>query len=70
LDPAFRDQYLCFRIFVPRTLINVKSLNDEELDLFISGDSVLLQNPTSLNKQGLLKDMRLLIKVPLDLKLA
>jgi hypothetical protein len=55
---------------VPRTHINVKSLNDEELDLFISGDSVLLQNPTSLNKQGLLKDMRLLIKVPLDLKLA
>ena len=55
---------------MPQTDINVKSLSDEEMDLFISGDLVLLQNPKSLNKQGILKEMKLLIKVPLDLKLA
>lgn len=46
----FRDAYLCFRIFVPRTDINVKSLNDEEADLCIHADSVFLQNPTSISK--------------------
>jgi hypothetical protein len=70
LEPDFRDQYLCFRVFIPHTDINVKSLNDEEMDLFISGDQVLLQNSKSLNKQGILKQVTLLVKVPLDLKLA
>jgi hypothetical protein len=42
LEPSFRDEYLCFRVFIPNTDINVKSLNDEEMDLFISGDQVLL----------------------------
>jgi hypothetical protein len=40
------------------------------MDLFISGDQVLLQNSKSLNKQGILKQVTLLVKVPLDLKLA
>ncbi len=42
LDPEFREEYLCFRVLVPHTDINVKSLSDEEMDLFISGDQVLL----------------------------
>ena len=40
------------------------------MDLFISGDQVLLQNSKSLNKQGILKQVTLLVKVPIDLKLA
>ncbi len=57
-------------MFLPKTKIDVKSLNDEEMDLSISTDSVLLQNSNTLNKQGILKSVILLIKVPLDLKLA
>jgi hypothetical protein len=40
------------------------------MDLFISAETVLLQNSNCLNKQGVLKEMNLLVKVPLDLKLA
>ena len=37
-DPNFRDLYLCFRVFIPSTELNVKSLSDEEMDVFISAD--------------------------------
>ena len=55
LDKDFRDSYLCFRIFVPRTEIKVKSLSDEEMDLSIQADTVLLQNSNCLDKQGVMK---------------
>ena len=48
----------------------MKSLTDEELDLFIKAESVLLQNPKALNKQGVLRQASVLLKVPLDPKLA
>jgi len=72
LDKAFRDSFLCFRIFIPRTDFKVKSLTDDgsELDLHLAADTVLLQNSNCLNKQVVLKNMSLLIKVPMDLKLA
>jgi hypothetical protein len=50
--------------------MNVKALTDEEIDLCISAESVLLQNPTCLNKQGVLRQATILIKIPLDPKLA
>lgn len=40
------------------------------MDLFITTNAVILQNPTVLNKQGVLKNATILLKVPLDLKLA
>ena len=69
-DKDFREQSLCFRVFIPQTELSVKSLNDEDVDLFIQAGAVLLQNPTCLNKQGLLKEASILLKIPLDMKLA
>lgn len=40
------------------------------MDLSVSAESVLLQNPRVLNKQGVLRQASILMKVPLDLKLA
>lgn len=57
-------------MFIPGTELNVKQLNDEEMDLFISADSVLLQNSKTINKQGVLRKVTILLKVPLDKKLA
>ncbi len=55
LDKEFVNQYLCFRVFVPETQVHVKSLSDEEADLIIQADTVLLQNPTVPNHQGVLR---------------
>lgn len=40
------------------------------MDLQMTAETILLQNPTVLNKQGLIRQANLLLKVPLDLKLA
>ncbi|CDW78547.1 UNKNOWN [Stylonychia lemnae] len=70
LDKNFRDKFLCFRVFIPNAYVNIQTLNDDFVDLLIHSDSILLQNPKQMIKQGILKEAFVVIKIPLDKKLA
>ena len=45
-------------------------MTDEEVDLLITSDQVLVQQPKNLSKQGIFKKVAVQVKVPLDKKLA
>ena len=66
---AFIEKNLCFRLHFQQGLVNVKAISDEDLDLSITGKSCLLLNPCFKDKQAILDDFQIEIKVPMEKKM-
>lgn len=65
----FLQKYLCFRLHFPNGELKVKAVSDEDLDLSIKGKSCLILNPCYQNKQGVLEDFMILLKLPMKRKM-
>ena len=68
-DPEYRKKYNCARIFIPKAKAGMQRILDEDCELLIEAETLLLQNPNNLDKQGLLNKVEVTLKIPLDKKL-
>lgn len=65
----FLEKNLCFRLHFPKGEMKVNAISDEDLDLQIEASRCLLLNPCFQYKQGILEDISLLMKLPIQRKM-
>lgn len=45
MDPEFSDKFLCFRVFLIHSQVNVKQVREDDDDLQVLAEKVLVENP-------------------------